>query len=69
MARFNHPACTAKYVRIAEAMDVDVRGLLNTKQRRAVDAIGKLCADVNVAKKLKAFGCTEEDLEPIADDC
>lgn len=70
VARFNHPACAAKYVRIAEAMDVDVRGLSEYEAgERAVREIEKLCADVKVTRKLKASGCTENDLESIADDC
>ena len=70
VARFNHPACPEKYAQIAQAMEVNVQGLSEFEAGEvAIKAIEKLCYDVDVLKKLKEFGCTEDDFEPLAEDC
>jgi alcohol dehydrogenase class IV len=70
VARFNHPACPEKFVKIAQAMGEDIQGLsLYEAGWKAIKAIEKLCHDVNMLGKLKDYGCTENDFEPLAEDC
>ena len=70
VARFNHPACPDKFAQIAQAMSLNTQGLSTFEAGElAIKAIEKLCHDVNMSGSLREFGCTEEDFEPIAEDC
>ncbi len=70
VARFNYLACPEKFVQIAQAMGEDVRGLsVYEAGKKAIKAIEELCSDVNLLKKMKDFGCKEDDFEPLAQDC
>lgn len=70
VARFNYPACPEKFAMIAQVMGEDVeRCSLLEAAKKAIDAIEKMLNDVKMMSKLKDYGCTENDFEPLADDC
>lgn len=70
VARFNYSACPEKFATIAQAMGEDIEGIsLFEAGKKAINAIEKMLNDVNMMGKLKDYGCTEGDFEPLADDC
>jgi alcohol dehydrogenase class IV len=70
VARFNLPACPEKFAQIAQAMGEDIHGLNEYEAgEKAIKAMEKLCADVNMLKKLKDFNCSEDAFKSLAEDC
>lgn len=69
VARFNHFAQIEKFAKIAEAMDVNTRGMsLIDAGYAAIDAIECLIKDVGLTQKLGDFDFTDEDCEFLAQD-
>jgi alcohol dehydrogenase class IV len=57
------------FARIAEAMDVDIRGLsIEAAGKKAVEAVRDLMADVNIPKTLREVGVQKEAFEMMAKD-
>lgn len=69
VAKFNFPAQMEKYRRIAEAMDLDVRGVpLADVGEIVVNGLKKLISDVGITVKMSDFKPSVEDFEKIAQD-
>lgn len=69
VARFNFPAQMEKYRSIAEAMDLDVRGVpLADVGEIVVNGLEKLIRDVGITVKMSDFKPSREDFEKIAQD-
>ncbi|MED4129152.1 iron-containing alcohol dehydrogenase [Shouchella miscanthi] len=65
----NKPACLERLGDIATALGEETTGLsLNDAADRAILAMTRLCAQVNIPASLKAFDIEKSDLEAMADD-
>src|SRR5690606_30368316 len=70
VAAYNLPANPAKYARVAQAMGEPVQGMPQLHAaRRALDAIGSLCADLEIPPRLRDAGVQEDRLDEMAELC
>ncbi|MDO5116302.1 MAG: iron-containing alcohol dehydrogenase [Synergistaceae bacterium] len=67
--RFNAPAALEKYATVAELLGENISGLsMHEAAYKASEAVQKLCDDLSIPR-ISAYGVTEEDLEPFAQEC
>jgi alcohol dehydrogenase class IV len=65
--QWNKLACVERMRDIAEAMGVNVAGLsVNAAADQAVEAMTRLCADVEIPSGLRSFGVTEDAIPAMA---
>jgi alcohol dehydrogenase class IV len=66
---FTRMAVPELFVRIAEAMGEDVRGLsVETASKKAVEAVRSLLADLHIPKTLREVGAKKEAIEVLTQD-